>query len=146
MARMKLDMPDNYAFTTTLSVRVNDINYLGHLSNEAVLSYIQEAKIRFLTYHHYTELDVEGCSPIMADSTIVYRGESFHGDTIQVDVQVRDFSKFGCNFYYLISNKKTAEEIAHAKTGIVFYDFQLRKVRETPNGFKAVIERDTGQE
>ena len=55
MARIKIDMPDNYSFTTSLTVRINDINYGGHLGNEAVLAYIQEARMRFLNYLHYTD-------------------------------------------------------------------------------------------
>ena len=38
MARIKLDMPDNYIFSTELPVRISDINYGGHLSNDAMLS------------------------------------------------------------------------------------------------------------
>ncbi|MGB1238876.1 MAG: acyl-CoA thioesterase [Pseudomonadales bacterium] len=142
MARAKLEMPDNYSFTTTLAVRISDINYLGHVSNEAILCYIQEARIRFLNYHHFTEQDVQGLGVVMTDSTVTYHAESFHGDTIQIDVCVRDFTKYGCDFYYLISNKKTAEEVALAKTGIVFYDYQARKITQVPMAFKSVIERE----
>ncbi|EPJ50203.1 MAG: esterase [Osedax symbiont Rs2] len=145
MARIKIEMPDNYSFTTTLTVRINDINYGGHLGNEAVLAYIQEARMRFLHYYHYTELDVEGSGIIMTDSAIIYRGECFYADVLQIDICVRDFKKHGCDFYYLISNKKTAVEIVHAKTGIVFFDYQARKISAVPNEFKLAIERETGQ-
>ncbi len=143
MARIKIDMPDNYTFTTELPVRINDINYGGHLGNDAVLSMIHEARIRFLNYYHYTELDVEGAGIIMTDSAIVYRAEGFHGDQIQIDVAVGDFNKYGCDIYYVLSNKKTAQEIAHAKTGIVFFDYESRKVIAVPEDFKACMEKDT---
>jgi len=144
MARIKIDMPDNYSFTTALTVRISDINYGGHLGNETVLAYIQEARVRFLNYYHYTELDVEGSGIIMTDSAIVYKGESFYADQLQIDICVKDFSKYGCDFYYLITNKKTAEEIAHAKTGIVFFDYKIRKIAEVPIPFKMAIEQETG--
>ncbi|WP_372738460.1 acyl-CoA thioesterase [Neptunomonas sp.] len=143
MARIKIDMPDNYTFTTELPVRISDINYGGHLGNDAVLSMIHEARIRFFNYYHYTELDVEGAGIIMTDSAIVYRAEGFHGDQIQIDVAVGDFNKYGCDIYYMLSNKKTAEEIAHAKTGIVFFDYKSRKVIPVPEGFSACMEKDT---
>lgn len=144
MARIKIDMPDNYSFTTSLTVRINDINYGGHLGNEAVLAYIQEARMRFLNYLHYTELDIEGSGLIMTDSAIVYRGQSFYADVLQIDISVQDFNKYGCDFYYLMTNKKTTEEIAYAKTGIVFFDYQARKIVEVPQPFKLAIERETG--
>lgn len=135
MARIKIDMPENYIFSTEMAVRISDINYGGHLGNEAVLSLIHEARIRFLNQYHYSELNIEGSAIIMTDSAIVYKAEGFHSDTIQIDIAVGDYSKFGCDIYYLLSNKKTAVEVAHAKTGVVFFDYEERKVQPIPAGF-----------
>lgn len=143
MARIKLDMPDNYIFSTELPVRISDINYGGHLSNDAMLSLIHEARIRFLAQYHYSEMDIEGYGLIMADSAIVYKAEGFHGDLLQIDVTLADFNKYGCDIFYLISNKKTAEEIAHAKTGIVFFDYKQRKIQPIPQAFTDKVVKDT---
>lgn len=143
MARIKLDMPDNYLFSTELIVRIGDINYGGHMGNDAVLSMVHEARLRFLKHYHYTEFDVENTGIIMTDSAIVYKAESFHGDRIQVDVAVADFNKYGCDLYYLLSNKDTAVEIAHAKTGIVFFDYNERKVVAVPEGFRNKMLRES---
>ncbi|MBA4501445.1 acyl-CoA thioesterase [Marinobacterium marinum] len=142
MARIKLEMPDNYLFSTELAVRIGDINYGGHLGNDAVLSMVHEARLRFLKHYHYTEMDVEGASIIMTDSAIVYKAEGFYGDRVQVDVTVTDFNKYGCDLYYLLSNKETAVEIAHAKTGIVFFDYQERKVLTVPEPFRNKVLRE----
>lgn len=143
MPRIKIDMPDNYLFSTEIPVRISDINYGGHLSNDAVLSIIHEARIRFLNQYHYSEMDVEGLGIIMTDSAIVYKAEGFHGDQIQIDVTVGDFNKYGCDFFYLLSNKQTAVEIAHAKTGIVFFDYQERKVVHIPDQFRDAMMKVT---
>lgn len=143
MARIRLEMPDNYLFSTEMDVRISDINYGGHLGNDAVLSMVHEARLRFLKHYHYTELDVEGVGIIMTDSAVVYKAEGFHGDRIQVDVTVADFNKYGCDFYYLLSNKDTAVEVAHAKTGIVFFDYASRKVTTVPEGFRNKMLRDS---
>ncbi|MEH6576440.1 MAG: thioesterase family protein [Amphritea sp.] len=143
MARIKIDMPENYSFSTEMPVRISDINYGGHLSNDAVLSMIHEARIRFLNTYNYTELDINGASIIMTDSAIVYKAEGFHGDQVQIDVAVGDFNKYGCDIYYLLSNKKTAVEIAHAKTGIVFFNYDERKVIPVPVEFKDRIMKET---
>ncbi|GAA0790755.1 acyl-CoA thioesterase [Marinobacterium sediminicola] len=142
MARIKLNMPDNYLFSTELAVRISDINYGGHMGNDAVLSMVHEARLRFLKHYHYTEFDVEGAGIIMTDSAIVYKNEGFHGDRIQVDVTVADFNKYGCDLYYLLSNKDTAVEVAHAKTGIVFFDYDNRKVVTVPEGFRNKMLRE----
>ena len=67
---------------------------------------------------------------------MVYKAEAFHGDLIQIEVTVGDFNKYGCDFYFLLSNKESAVEIAHAKTGIVFFDYEKRKVVSMPAAFK----------
>ncbi|WP_370060390.1 acyl-CoA thioesterase, partial [Neptunomonas phycophila] len=121
MARIKLEMPEHFIFSTVLPIRISDINYGGHLGNDAVLSMIHEARVRFLNNYHYTEQNIDGRGLIMTDSAIVYRSEGFYGDLIQIDVAVGDFNKYGCDIFYLLSNKKTAEELAIAKTGVVFF-------------------------
>lgn len=136
MARVKLEMPRHFTFTTEMPVRIGDINYGGHLGNDAVLSMIHEARVRFLKNHQYSELDVEGCGLVLTDSVIIYKAEGFHGEEVQIDVTVTDFNKYGCDFFYLLSNRKTAVEIAHAKTGVVFFDYDERKVVAMPAGFR----------
>jgi acyl-CoA thioesterase FadM len=136
-------MPEHFTFTTEMPVRISDINYGGHLGNDAVLAMIHEARVRFLKSYNYSELNVEKRGIVMTDTAIIYKAEGFHGDEIQVNVSVTDFSKYGCDFYYLLSNKKTAVEIAHAKTGIVFFDFEERKVVTVPEAFKALFLKET---
>ena len=142
MARIKIDMPDNYLFSTTLDVRISDINYANHLSNDSVLSFVHESRVRFLRQYGYTELDVEGLGIIMTDSAIVYKAEGFYGDQVQVDITVGDFNKYGCDIFYLMTNKATAVEIAHVKTGIVFFDYETRKVVTLPEGFRSNLLKD----
>jgi acyl-CoA thioesterase FadM len=137
MARIKIDMPDNYLFSTVMDVRISDINYGNHLGNDSVLSFVHEARTRFFRQYGYTEMDVEGLGIIMTDSAIVYKAEGFHGDQIQIDITVGDFNKYGCDLFYLMTNKATAVEIAHVKTGIVFFDYAARKVVGLPEAFRA---------
>ena len=142
MARIRIDMPDNYLFSTQLDVRTQDINYANHLGNDSTLSFIHEARVRFLKQYGYTEMDVEGRGIIMTDTAIVYKAEGFYGDQIQIDVTVGEFNKYGCDLFYLLSNKKTAVEIAHAKTGIVFFDYDERKVVPMPEAFRSNLLKD----
>jgi len=139
MARVKLEMPHHFTFSTELPVRIGDINYGGHLGNDALLSLVQEARVRFLKQYNYGELDIEGFGLVITDSVVIYKAESFHGDQIQVDVTVTDFNKYGCDFFYLLSNRKTAVEIAHAKTGVVFFDYSQRKVTPMPDKFRSLF-------
>ena len=82
MPRIKIDLPGSFIFNTEIDVRIDDINYGGHLSNDAILSIMHEARMRFLKEHGYSELEVEGTSLIMGDTAIVFKSEGFHGDRL----------------------------------------------------------------
>ena len=126
MARVKLSLPSDFTFSTEVEVRINDINYGGHVSNDKILAFIHEARVRYLKHHGFTELNVEGRGIIMVDTVILYKSESFHGDLLQIEVTVDDFHKYGCDFYYKLTNKPSGTEVARAKTGIVFFDYENR--------------------
>jgi len=136
MARIKIDLPQSFVFSTTVSVRITDINYGGHLGNDALLSIVHEARLQFLKHYGYTEIDIEGRSIIMADAAVVYKSEMFYGDTLRVDIAVTDFGRMGCDIVYRIANNDTGKEAARVKTGIVFFDYEERKPVAVPDNFR----------
>jgi len=136
LARVKLDLPDTLPFTTEIVVRITDINYGGHVGNDAILAIIHEARIRFLQQYGFSEADIDGVGLIMTDSVIVYKSEGFYGDIISVEAGVKDITRSGCDFLFKLSNKENGNEIARAKTGIVFFDYHERKVKTTPPRFR----------
>jgi len=139
MARAKLSLPDRFPFSTELALRIGDINYGGHLGNDAVLSLLHEARIRFLAPHGYTETDIEGVGLIMTDAVIVYKSEAVHGETVRIDVAATDFNQYGCDFVYRVTERDSGREIARAKTGIVFFDYEARKIARRPDRFQQAV-------
>ena len=140
MPRIKIEIPEKFLFKAEISVRISDINYGGHLGNDSLLSIIHEARVRFLKHFGYSEKDVEGIGIIMNDAAIQYKAESFYGDELLIEVGVIDFSKIGCDIVYRITNSDNKKEIALAKTGIVFFDYENKKVAPLPEKFKLKIE------
>ncbi len=143
MPRITLTMPPTLPFSTTIPVRIGDINYGGHLGNDAVLSLVHEARVRFLASMGYTEHDVEGRAIIMSDAAIVYRGEAHYGDVLEIGVGAGGFSGSGCDLLYRITRQADAKEIALVKTGIVFFDYDRRKPLRVPVRFRERFEEGT---
>ena len=139
MARVKLELPDTFQFITDLSVRISDINYGNHLGNDAILRLVHEARVRFLDQLGYKELAIEGVGLVIADAVIMYRSQSYYADRLRVFVAVDEFNRNGCDMYYRIVNIKTDREVARAKTGIVFFDYQNNKIARLPAAFKRKI-------
>lgn len=140
MPRIKIDIPKKFIYKTEIPIRITDINYGGHLGNDSLLSIIHEARVRFLKHLGYSESEVEGNGIIMIDAAVQYKSEGFYGDELIVEVAVNDFTGIGCDFVYRITNKNTSKEIALAKTGIVFFNYEKRKTTPVPSEFKKKIE------
>lgn len=138
MARIKLDFSDKFLFSTTIPVRITDLNYGNHLANDKVLSIIHEARIQFFQHYGYSELDFAGVSVIMGDVAIEYKNQAFYGDELLIEIGVQDFSRVSFDIIYKISTKDKL--ITKAKTGIVTFDYQQNKVVEVPQKIKDLFE------
>ena len=71
---------------------------------------------------------------------VVYRSEAFYGEVMVVDVTVGEFSRVGCDFFYRLSDQDSGREVVRAKTGIVFFDYEVRKTAAVPPKFKALFD------
>ncbi len=134
MARVKLKMPENYQFSTTIDVRITDLNYGNHLANESLLSIIHEARFRFLNHLGYTEMDIEDIGIMMADAVIIYKSQSYYGDSLNIEVGIGEVSKKSCDLYYRVT-KDEDKVVALCKTSIVFFDYQTQKPVRIPSEF-----------
>ena len=135
MARSELKLPDDFSFSTDVRVRISDINYGNHLGNDALLSLVHEARLQFLQSRGFSELDIDGCGLILTDAVILYKSQGFHGDLLTILAAVGDFNKYGCDFFFKIIQKNSGKELARAKTGIVFFDYNRQKMASVPAAF-----------
>lgn len=140
MARLTLELPPRFAFSTELEVQVGHINYGGHLGNDAMLSLVHEARIRFLDRLGFAENDVGGVGLLMVDALVIYRAEVFHGDTLAIEVAVGDVSRSGCDFLYRVTSRESGREAARAKTGVVFFDYDKRRISRVPPVFTEALD------
>jgi acyl-CoA thioester hydrolase len=142
--RIKLELPETFQFATEIPVRITDINYGRHLGNDSVLSLLHEARVRMLKEYGFTEFDIDGWGLIMVDSVIVYKSEAFYGDVLHIGVSVQDFTAVGCDFVYKVTRKGSDNEIARAKTGVVFFDYKTKKIVEVPKRFRWLVSSKSG--
>ena len=140
MARIKIHLPKQFTFSTQLKLRITDINYGGHLANDAVLGIAQEARLRYLVSMGYSEKDIEGKSLIMTDAAIMYKSQGYYGDPVEIKIAVDEISRLGFDLIYQVTNVETKKEIARVKTGLTFFDYQANKLASVPENFKAKIQ------
>lgn len=136
MARIQIQLPEHFLFETVLDVRIGDINYGNHMANDAILRFAHEARLRFLQAHGYSELNVDGCGIIMSDAAICYKAEVFHGSPLRMRIGLGDFTRHGFDMIYQAVDDNSGREVARLKTGIVFFDYDARKIALTPESFR----------
>lgn len=141
MGRIKLEMPQDFFYSTAIRVRITDINYGNHVGNDAFVGIIHEARMQWLKESGFTELDINGTGLIMSDLAIEFKQESFYGDTILVRLGVADAGRVNFDLYYELSVTRNNENLilANAKTAMVAYDYAVKKVVALPGELKQML-------
>ncbi len=130
----------NSIFSTTLQVRVGDVNYGGHLGNDTVLLYFQEARIRFLAEYGLSEKDIgDSVSLIQTESLVKYKGEAFMGDELTIHIACLEAAKIKFTLLYEIIRKLDNQTIATGHTILAGFDYEKRKPARLPESFKKVL-------
>jgi acyl-CoA thioester hydrolase len=139
MARIHIDLPEKFIFSTDIPVRIDDINASRHFGHDRVLTIAEEARNRFIKSLGYKDGNIDDAAFIVVDAGIIYKKQGFYGQTLRVEVAVADFSSKGCDILFKISNAETGEEMMRAKTGMLFFDYRAQKVVAVPERFKQKV-------
>ncbi len=126
--KIEIDLPDTVTFETNIPIRIDDINYGNHLSNDKLLAYAQETRVQFLQKLGYTELDIEGTGIILTESAIKYSAEGLYGQNLEVKLGIIKASDFVLDFIYLFTETNSQKEVARVYTKLVSFDYDKKKV------------------
>jgi acyl-CoA thioesterase FadM len=140
MARLKIELPAHSLFTTQIPVRITDINYGNHVGNNAIVEIIHEARVQFLKHFGLAELQ-SGTSLIMSELQVEYKNESYYSDVLTISVFSGEISRVSFELFYEISAMRNEQSImiALAKTGMVCYDYSIKKVKPVPENLKNIL-------
>lgn len=141
MTRLKIDLPEKKLLTVSVPVRITDINYGNHVGNNAIVEIIHEARVQFLQKYNFTELNVAGVALIMSELLVEYKSESFYQDVLEVTIFCGEITRVAFELFYQVSAKRNGQEvlIALAKTGMVCYDYKMKKVIAVPAELKSIL-------
>jgi len=143
MQRVKTDLPANFNFSTRIKIRITDLNYGGHVGNDSFFSLIQEARQQFLNSFGYSELKIENVSLIMGDAVIEFKRELNYGDELNISVAATNFDKYGFDIFYKLEIMHANSFIlaAKAKTGMLCYDYENKKLQRLPEKAIAILSK-----
>jgi len=141
MARIKIDIPQEFNFSTHIPVRITDLNYGGHVGNDTVLSLIHEARIQYLKFKGYDELNMAGVGLIMRDVAIEFKSELFYGDVVTAYVTTYNITGAAFDLFYKLHKevKGLTVLVAIAKTGMICFDYHHKKIVAMPEEAKSLL-------
>ncbi|BAU57502.1 hypothetical protein HH1059_08110 [Halorhodospira halochloris] len=141
MARRKIDLPGKLGFTTQIDIRIGDINYGGHLGNDALITLLHEARVRLLSTENLSESNCgNGIGIVVTELEVVYKAEAFHGQSLVIETGIIQIDKIGAKIGYRVNRSEDKQEIARAITGITFFDYSSRRPARVPEAFLRAFE------
>jgi len=140
MARVVIDLPKTFPFSTELEVRIQHINRGNHVGNDSMIAFLNEARLRYMPEQINTLRDSH-IWMINADLAVIYKSEAFYGDVLKVEVVADAFHKYGFDLFFRVTEKLTAREVAHAKMAMLLFDSSTRKLIQPEGGVQAYLDR-----
>ena len=107
-----------------------------------MVSLLHEARLRYLRSLGFGEFNIAGLGLMVTDLVVEFKSESFVGENLQFEVGVTDFNKYGCDFVYKVTCADEGRLVTTAKTGIVFFDYDDRKIARIAKKFLESIKQD----
>jgi acyl-CoA thioesterase FadM len=142
MAKITLELPETFAFRAEIQVMIQHINRANHLANEHIVAFLNEARTQYCHSIDYASFGISADQFINADLVVLYQSEAHYGDRLCIDVAAQDFSKYGCDFIYKISQKSSGKSVAIAKTAMLHFDYEQKCLSAVPSNFRDLFKID----
>jgi len=123
-----------HLYNCGLQVRVSDLNYGNHLSNDAILSYFHEIRVQWLSHNQLSEQDVGGCGLIMTGASIEYLKQGHLHQKLTLSLSVNCVSKARFNLLYKLKDQQKGHLVASGETRMGCFDYQSQKPARMPQG------------
>ncbi len=139
MSRVRITFPEPPVFAHEIEVRVSDLNYGNHLGHDSLVSLLHEARVRFFRHFGMEERDIDGVGILLADLAVAYRAQVFYGQTLRIEIAIGEAGARSCDLVYRVTDRVTDGLVALAKTGIVFFDYEAKRMAQVPARFRRLL-------
>ncbi|GAB3095400.1 thioesterase [Aestuariicella hydrocarbonica] len=133
MARVQLELPEQFIYKTSMQIRYTDLNTGGHVGNDQMISLISSARYSFFQHLQVNLENIDNHRIVVTDLVTSYRAESFAEEVLHFELGFMDFNAYGGDIIFRVT-KTDKTLVTLAKTGFVFIN-QAGKVSPIPQGF-----------
>lgn len=127
--------PDSMAFSTTLTIYVNDLVGGLHVGNHTLISYLNEVQMRFITALGFPTLIVENAITFNNEIAVQYQREARYRDTLTVQAHIDPLEERQYRILYHMQNQH-GKTVLKAQMGMVFVDQSTGRRCDVPAVFR----------
>jgi acyl-CoA thioester hydrolase len=140
LPRVKLIEQPTYEFSYHTTLMPRDINYGGHLGNDAIVTLFGNARASMYHAMGFGEGDLgDGENgTIMSDLVVNYKAEGFVFDEIRIDSHIGELAAGNFRIFQRIVRNETL--IALSETGIIVFNYSQHKIGRLPDVFTAKLQ------
>jgi acyl-CoA thioester hydrolase len=141
MPKTKLRAKPDYSFQYHTYLKIRDINYANHLSNDAVVSLINEARIDMFNKIGCAEfaLGDPHTGIVIADLVVNYKKQGYLGDEIIIHSDIDEIEQKGFRIFFKI--QRGDDLMVLAETGVVVFDYQAGNITTVPKIFLEALKQ-----
>ncbi len=127
--------PDNYHYTTKITVRFADLDVMGHLNHAKYLTYMEQARVLYIRDVCEFQGTWEQFGVILANATCDYHLPVAFAEEITIYTRCSRLGGKSFDFEYVLHNE-TGETIADGKTVLVAFDYQQNTTVPIPQPWR----------
>ena len=141
-------MTDEFRHRTRLDVRFRDVDAFGHVNNAVFLSYIEQARIRYLAESLELSIsltDARELPLILARTEIDYRAPIFFGEQVEVGTRIDWIGGSSFSMSHHLTAGSDARLVAEVATILVCYDYAAAHPMPVPDQWRARLQATEGR-
>ncbi|MBE2220965.1 MAG: acyl-CoA thioesterase [Anaerolineae bacterium] len=132
----------NYPYETEIQVTFRDLDALGHVNNAVFFSYLETARIQYITQFLEqglpTQFELLSIPIILVEATCTYKSQALFGENLTVGVGVTRFGNKSFDLMYKIVGED-GRLVATGKTIQVMYNYDTSSAFSIPQEIKESV-------
>jgi len=127
-----------FRFSTTVEVRWRDLDSLGHVNNAVYFTYLEQARIHYLSELGLIPPDPGSIGFILAEATCRFESPLELGEAVTVYMRVSELRNSSFIFEYRMEGGD-GRLVANASSAQVCYDYRARRPIPIPDMWRKVV-------
>lgn len=128
-----------FVFETVMRVRSAETDFSGHLTMDALVSLLSEARCRYLHSKGADEYITKTQGVVITHTTARFVSLAKNREELLIEVGAKNFHEKGGDFYFRVTRMYDGSEVSRAVMGFIVYDYEQRKEVVLNENFKDTL-------